>query len=112
MTSLKPVLPVYVTALQHPSCKLTKLDLGINDITNTGVASLCDALQHPSCKLATLGLESNIISNTGVASLCEALQHPSCKLTTLALPFLRQKYRASLKAIVQRLRPALKLSFG
>ncbi|XP_022809644.1 NACHT, LRR and PYD domains-containing protein 12-like, partial [Stylophora pistillata] len=62
--------------------KLTTLDLSGNNITETGVASLCEALQHQSCKLTTLGLGSNEITDTGVASLCEALQHPSCKLTT------------------------------
>ena len=37
-------------------------------------------------KLTTLSLKYNHITDTGVASLCEALQHPSCKLTTLNLP--------------------------
>ena len=65
--------------------KLTKLSLEITNITDTGVASLCEALQHPSCKLTTLNLQGSSITDTGVASLCEALQHPSCKLTTLNL---------------------------
>ena len=99
-------------ALQHPSSRLTILNLRHNRITDVGATSLCKALQHPSCKLTTLNLKKNGITNNGAVSLCKALQHPSCKLTTLALPFLRQKYRASLKAMVQRLRPALKLSFG
>ena len=72
-------------ALQHPSCKLTTLVLVEDKITDTSVASLCEALQHPSCKLTTLNLQGSSISDTGVASLCEALQHPSCKLTTLNL---------------------------
>ena len=72
-------------ALQHPSCKLTTLNLRGGSITNTSVASLCEALRHPSCKLNTLTLTENYITDTGIASLCEALQHPSCKLTTLTL---------------------------
>ena len=72
-------------ALQHPSCKLTTLNLGNSYITDTSVASLCEALQHPSCKLTTLDMMDGSITDTGVASLCEALQHPSCKLTTLNL---------------------------
>ena len=92
--------------------KLTKLSLVTTNITDTGVASLCEALQHPSCKLTTLNLQGSFITDTGVASLCEALQHPSCKLTTLNLPsFLSFKHRAILKAITQRHRPALNLSF-
>ena len=72
-------------ALQHPSCKLTTLVLVEDKITDTSVASLYEALQHPSCKLTTLHLWGSSITDTGVASLCEALQHPSCKLTTLDL---------------------------
>ena len=83
-----------------------------NNITDTGVASLCEALQHPSCKLTTLNLQGSFITDTGVASLCEALQHPSCKLTTLNLSSsLSFECRASLKAITRRHRPALNLSF-
>ena len=100
-------------ALQHPSCKLTTLILMQNDITDTGVASLCEALQHPSCKITTLNLRGYHITDIGVASLCEALQHPSFKLTTLILPsFLSFEYRAILKAITQRHRPALNMSFA
>ena len=81
-------------------------------MTDIGVASLCEALQNPSCKLTTLNLMENDITDTGVASLCEALQHPSFKLTTLNLPsFLSSGRRAILKAITQRHRPALNLSF-
>ena len=65
--------------------KLTTLTLGVQGITDIGVASLCEALQHPSCKLTTLNMLGSSITDTGVASLSEALQHPSCKLTTLDL---------------------------
>ena len=74
-------------ALQHPSCKLTTLNLQFSSITDTGVASLCEALQHPSCKLTTLSLGSSGINDIGVASLGEALQHPGCQLTTLNLGY-------------------------
>ncbi|KAL9965351.1 hypothetical protein ACROYT_G029140 [Oculina patagonica] len=72
-------------ALQHPSCKVTTLDLSGNQITDTGVPRLCEALQHSSCKVTTLNLIGNQITDTGVARLCEALQHSSCKVTTLHL---------------------------
>ena len=128
-------------ALQHPSCKLTSLNLGISAITDIGVVRLCEALQHPSCKLNTLTLTQNGITDTGITILFEALQHPSCKLTTLNLgisfatdtsvanlcralkhsslklttlnlpSFLSSERRAILKAITQRHRPALNLSF-
>ena len=70
-------------ALQHPSCKLTTLKLRPNIISDTVACNLCEALQHRSCKLTTLDLRS--MTDTGIASLCEALQHRSCKLTTLKL---------------------------
>ena len=100
-------------ALQHPSCKLTTLNLqGIN-ITDTSVTSLCKALQHPSCKLSTLTLKVHNLTDIGVFSLREALQHPSCKLTTLVLPWVvGYECRESLKAVTQRHRPALNLSFA
>ncbi|XP_066024337.1 NACHT, LRR and PYD domains-containing protein 12-like [Pocillopora verrucosa] len=72
-------------ALQHPSCRLTRLELDEMKITKNGFASLGEALQHPSCKLTTLYLRYISITDTTVASLCKALQHPSCKLTTLYL---------------------------
>jgi len=72
-------------ALTHPSCKVTTLYLSGNQITNTSVTSLCDALTHPSCKVITLDLSGNQITDTGVTSLCDALTHPSCKVTTLDL---------------------------
>ena len=99
-------------ALQHSSCKLTTLNLRGSYVNDIGVASLCEALQHPSCKLTTLNLQDSFITDTSVASLCEALQHPSCKLTTLNLTSsLSSEYCEILKAITQRHRPALNLSF-
>ena len=74
-----------LSALKHPSCKVTTLDLSGNQITDAGVASLCEALKHPSCKVTTLGLLSNQITDAGVAILCEALKHPSCEVNTLNL---------------------------
>ena len=71
--------------LQHPSCRLTTLNLQGSFITDTGVASLCRVLQHPSCKLTTLNLQGSFITDTSVTSLREALQHPSCKITTVNL---------------------------
>ena len=72
-------------ALKHPSCKVTSLSLSLNQITDVGVASLCEALKHPSCKVTSLDLFGNQITDAGVASLCEALKHPSCKVTSLSL---------------------------
>ena len=81
-------------------------------ITGIGVASLCEALQHPSCKLTTLDLKGNDITDISAPSLCEALQHPSCKLTTLELPALVfGETFPILSANAQRYRPDLKVSY-
>ena len=72
-------------ALTHTSSKVATLGLGGNQITDTGVTTLCGTLTHPSCKVATLDLGGNQITDTGVTSLCDALMHPSCKVTALDL---------------------------
>ena len=88
-------------ALQHPSCKLTTLKLRSNIISDTVARNLREALQHPSCKLTTLKLRSNIISDTLARHLREALQHPSCKLTTLDLRSMTDTGIASLCEALQ-----------
>ena len=72
-------------ALKQPSCIVTTLHLGKYKITDAGVASLCEALKQPSSKITTLRLGGSQITNAGAASLCEALMQPSCKVTTLGL---------------------------
>ncbi|KAL9970378.1 hypothetical protein ACROYT_G022742 [Oculina patagonica] len=67
------------------STKLTELCIAGADITDTGVAKLCEALQHSGCKVTTLDLSGNQITDTSVANLCEALQHSSCLVTILIL---------------------------
>ena len=54
-----------------------------NQITDAGVASLCQALQKPTCKVTELYLNNNLITDAGVASLCQALQTLTCKVTRL-----------------------------
>ena len=71
--------------LQAPTCKVTELHLGHNQITDAGVVSLCQALQAPTCKVTELDLVGNQITDAGVASLCQALQTPTCKVTALNL---------------------------
>ncbi|RMX52704.1 hypothetical protein pdam_00004199 [Pocillopora damicornis] len=72
-------------ALQTPTCKVTDLGLEDNQITDAGVASLCEALQTPTCKVTMLYLGRNQITDAGAASLCQALQTPTCKVTDLDL---------------------------
>ena len=59
--------------------------LGGNQVTDAGVASLCQALQTPTCKVTKLNLISNQITDAGVARLCQALQTPTFTVTRLHL---------------------------
>ena len=72
-------------ALQTPTCKVITLGLSCNQITDAGVASLYQALQAPTCKLTKLYLSGNQITDAGVASLCQALKTPTCKVIELYL---------------------------
>ena len=51
--------------------KLTKLDLGENNITDQGVTHLCDTLKDGNCKLTKLHLWENNITDQGVSHLCD-----------------------------------------
>uniref|UniRef100_A0A8D0TY07 Uncharacterized protein n=1 Tax=Sus scrofa TaxID=9823 RepID=A0A8D0TY07_PIG len=100
---LASVLPV------NPN--LRNLQLGYNDIEDTGVKLLCEGLTHPSCRLEILGLGEckltsaccqdissvltssktlrilnlggNALDLSGMVVLCEALRHPECTLQVL-----------------------------
>ena len=67
--SLIPVLPVYVKHYRHHHVKSPHaLNLCGNQITDAGVASLCQALQTLSCKVTELDLGYNQITDAGVVS--------------------------------------------
>ena len=59
---------------KNVNCKLTKLDLSHNSITDQGVSHLFDALKNANCKLTKLDLSGNSITDQGVSHLCDALK--------------------------------------
>ncbi|XDV23266.1 hypothetical protein PO909_027919 [Leuciscus waleckii] len=105
---------ILTSALKSNPSHLRGLNLGINEIRNTGVNHLCDVLKDSHCKLEILSLREcsitekqcliltsalksnpshlreldlrkNTIENTGVNHLCDVLKDSHCKLERLSL---------------------------
>ena len=66
-------------------CKLKRLHLGGNNITDEAVKHLATALTHTNCTLNSLNLEYNNITDEGVKHLSTALTHTNCTLNSLYL---------------------------
>ncbi|XP_059817283.1 NACHT, LRR and PYD domains-containing protein 3-like [Hypanus sabinus] len=53
---------------------LTELELGFNDLGDSGVERLCSALRKPQCRLQELGLDNNGLTVSCVKELASALR--------------------------------------
>ncbi|XP_049322623.1 NACHT, LRR and PYD domains-containing protein 2-like [Astyanax mexicanus] len=69
--------------LQDSHCKLRRLQINNDDLTEKSCLALATVL--PSSSLRELNLSNNNLQNSGVKKLCEALKNPLCKLETLSL---------------------------
>ncbi|XP_055451600.1 NACHT, LRR and PYD domains-containing protein 12 [Psammomys obesus] len=65
---------------------LTELDLGLNDLGDSGVLLLCQGLRHPDCKLQTLRLGICRLGSEACAGIASVLQINTC-LRELDLSF-------------------------
>uniref|UniRef100_A0A8C6RP83 NLR family, pyrin domain containing 14 n=1 Tax=Nannospalax galili TaxID=1026970 RepID=A0A8C6RP83_NANGA len=109
---------------------LCSLQLGNNNLKDTGVHILCDALRNPNCNIQRLGLEHcgltsaccqdlstslhgnqkllriNLTKNTlgyeGIRNLCEVLGSPECKLEVLGLD--KEKVDEKAKKLLEAVR--------
>ncbi|XP_049322617.1 ribonuclease inhibitor-like [Astyanax mexicanus] len=71
--------------LQDSHCKLRRLQINNDDLTEESCSALATVL--PSSSLRELDLSNNNLQNSGVKKLCEALKNPLCNLETLSLSF-------------------------
>ncbi|XP_078059662.1 NACHT, LRR and PYD domains-containing protein 3-like isoform X2 [Mustelus asterias] len=71
-------------ALRNPECKIQKLDLYGNDLTDSCAEDLASALST-NRSLIDLNLGSNNLGDSGVKLLSVALRNPECKIQELVL---------------------------
>ncbi|XP_031418631.1 NACHT, LRR and PYD domains-containing protein 12-like [Clupea harengus] len=73
------------TGLEHPNCRLERLELWACDLTENSCAALSSALSSNSSSLRDLNLNGNELQDSGVELLSTGLKHPNCKLEILEL---------------------------
>ncbi|XDV23339.1 hypothetical protein PO909_027944, partial [Leuciscus waleckii] len=71
--------------LQDKHCKLNKLMLNNNSITEEGCAALTSAFNSNPSNLIELDLSGNKLGNSGIMKICPLLKNAQCRLEKLKL---------------------------
>ncbi|XP_078087447.1 NACHT, LRR and PYD domains-containing protein 3-like isoform X2 [Mustelus asterias] len=71
-------------ALRNPNCKIQKLELYCNNLSDSCIEDLTSALS-PNQSLIDLNLGNNVLGDSGVKLLSVALRNPDCKIQELDL---------------------------
>ncbi|XP_069089586.1 NACHT, LRR and PYD domains-containing protein 12-like isoform X2 [Pleurodeles waltl] len=111
--SLKPPSCIALSSVLRANLSLVDLDLGFNDLEDSGTKELCKGLKDQGCKLQKLDLRrcglaglccgdlatvlctnpslleltltDNELGDSGARELCEGLRHPDCRLKKLEM---------------------------
>ncbi|CAB3977011.1 NACHT, LRR and PYD domains-containing 14-like [Paramuricea clavata] len=86
ITDIKHAKPIF-DAFSNEKCKLPKLSMGLNSLTDEGAKYLSDALKRGNCKLTQLDIFSNALTDEAAKYLSDALKSSNCKLTQLNTGF-------------------------
>ena len=73
-------------SLKNRNCKVIRLRLGGDQVTDKVISQLCDTMENVSCKLTILSIFSEEVANeTVLLRLCKTLKQPNCQLTDLSI---------------------------
>lgn len=83
--SLKDIGTLFISDLIKAGCRFKTLDLGLNEIGDSGTTALAEALTADSNQVEYLQMRLNRCRNDGAKALAGALPDAMCKLKFLGL---------------------------
>ncbi|CAM4659104.1 unnamed protein product [Leuciscus chuanchicus] len=98
--------------LQDKHCKLNKLMLNNNSITEEGCAALTSAFNSNPSNLIELDLSGNKLGNSGIMKICPLLKNAQCRLEKLKLSdcsITEEGYKALASALTSTLSHLIEL---
>ena len=70
-------------ALTSVNCRLTNLNVSLNNLGDVEIMHLCKALTSVDCTLTSLNVSDSVFGDVGISLLCNALASVNCRLTSL-----------------------------